>query len=152
MELKEFLIKAKKATYASTGEGGEKVLEDGSKELIFKEATFKYRDRYFGFDPFVGEEIVWKEDQLIWAMNYYGKIFGEQVPAKEIYTFLKKALNLVEEKRPFRGPSELEEGDFKYVDVNNGTLEMFEGKEEIFYKGELVYFLYYHGGFLKTKN
>ena len=29
MELKEFLIKAKKATYASTGEGGEKVLEDG---------------------------------------------------------------------------------------------------------------------------
>tara|TARA_Y100000310_G_C20695329_1_gene825268 strand:+ start:1290 stop:1748 length:459 start_codon:yes stop_codon:yes gene_type:complete len=152
MELNSFLIKAKKATYASSGEGGENQLEDGSKELIFEEGVFKYRDRYFGFDPFVGEEIVWKDNQLFWAMNYFGKIFGEQISAKEIYNFLKKAMSLVEEKRPFRGPSEFEEGDFKYVDVSKGTIEMFEGKEEIFYKGELVYFLYYHGGFVKTKN
>ena len=151
MELKEFLIKAKKATYASSGEGINNALEDGSKELIFEENPFKYKDRYFGFDPFVGQEIVWKNNQLVWAMNYYGKILGDIISQKEVYNFLKKALSLVEEKRPFRGPSEFEENDFKYVDESNGTIDLFEGKEEIFYKGQIVYILYYHGGSARNK-
>jgi len=54
----KFIIKAKQNTYAKSGEGGEEVLADGSKELVFKEKNFKYRDRYFGFNPFIGQEVV----------------------------------------------------------------------------------------------
>jgi len=73
----------------------ERVLEDGAKELTFKEDGFRYRDRYYGFNPFVGQEIVWKDNKIVWSMNYYGKIISEIVPPKEIYNFLKKALRQV---------------------------------------------------------
>ena len=88
MELSKFLVKAKIATYASEGEGGEKDLEDGSKELTYEEEEFRYRDRYFGFNPFSGEEVVWKNNEFIWVMNYYGKVVSDKIPAKQIYEFL----------------------------------------------------------------
>ena len=47
-QLSKFLVKAKINTYASSGEGGEKILPDGGKEFEFEEKEFKYRDRYFG--------------------------------------------------------------------------------------------------------
>jgi len=65
MELSKFLVKAKISTYASEGEANEIVLEDGAKELTFEDGEFKYRDRYYGFNPFVGEEIVWKNGKII---------------------------------------------------------------------------------------
>ena len=43
-QLNKFLVKAKINTYASSEEGGEKILPDGSKEFEFKEREFKYRD------------------------------------------------------------------------------------------------------------
>ena len=57
-ELSKFLIKAKINSYASGGEGSRRVLEDGGKEFVFEEGQLKYRDRYFGFSPFIGQEIV----------------------------------------------------------------------------------------------
>ena len=45
MELRQFLVLAKISTYASEGEGGERMLADGSKELTFQKGGFKYRDR-----------------------------------------------------------------------------------------------------------
>lgn len=44
-QLSKFLVEAKINTYASSGEGGEKILPDGSKELEFEKKEFKYRDR-----------------------------------------------------------------------------------------------------------
>ena len=95
MKLEQFLVKAKINAYASEGEGGEETLADGSKELTFQEGGFRYRDRYFGFDPFIGEEIVWHGDRVIWAMNYYGTVFDEVVPADQVYRFLGKAMRRV---------------------------------------------------------
>lgn len=90
MKLSKFLVKAKIATYASAGEANEKVLEDGCKELLFEEDKFKYRDRYYGFNPFFGEEIVWQNGKIIWSMNYFGRIFSDAVPAKEVYQLSRK--------------------------------------------------------------
>jgi len=84
-QLSKFLVKAKINTYASSGEGGEKILPDGSKEFEFEEKEFKYQDRYFGFNPFIGEEIVWQNGKVVWGMNYYGEIVSEIIPAKSIY-------------------------------------------------------------------
>jgi len=64
-QLNKFLVKAKINTYTSSGEGGEKVLPDGSKEFKFIEKELKYRDRYFGFNPFVGQEIVFQNRKII---------------------------------------------------------------------------------------
>ncbi|MBX4201003.1 XRE family transcriptional regulator [Candidatus Parcubacteria bacterium] len=149
MELNEFLVKAKKNTYASNGEGGENKLEDGSKELTFEEGDFKYRDRYFGNKAFIGEEIIWKDGEAVWGMNYYGRMLSESMDMGKLYGFLKKALLEVHESMPFRGPKELQDGDFIYSNSVADTKDSFRGEEVIFYKDEKIYELKYHGGLIK---
>ena len=151
MELKQFLVKAKISGYASGGEGSEQVLSDGCKELTFQEGELRYRDRYFGFSPFVGEEVVWRNDEVIWAMNYYGLVFEDDAPADQVYRFLGQAMQQVKEDRPFRGPGSWKGQDFEYVDESQGTVELFTGLERIFYRGKEIYRLNYHGGLVKTK-
>jgi hypothetical protein len=150
MELTQFLIKAKTNTYATGGEGGERILVDGSKELTFEEGGFVYRDRYFGFDPFIGEEVVWQAGEVVWAMNYYGWVVEPIVATGEVYQFLQKAMRQVEADRPFRGPSHYAEGDFEYHDTSQGSIEGFQGTEKILYKGRQVYRLVYHGGLVRS--
>ncbi|MDP3244459.1 MAG: DUF5680 domain-containing protein [bacterium] len=150
-QLSEFLVKAKINTYASSGEGGEKILPDGSKEFEFKEGEFKYRDRYFGFNPFLGEEIVFQNKKIVLGMNYYGKIVSKIVPPKEIYQFLREVLRSVQKNKPFRGPDRLKKDNWEYFNKVKGTVEEFKGEETIFYKGELVYKLTYHGGIIMER-
>jgi hypothetical protein len=147
MKLEQFLVKAKVSAYASGGEAG--ILADGCKELTFQEGEFKYRDRYFGWNPFVGEEVVWEGDRITWAMNYYGLVFDEVVPAGQVYAFLQEAMNQVKEDRPFRGPQRLMKGDYEYTDESQGDVERFSGVERIFYQGREIYRLNYHGGRVK---
>jgi hypothetical protein len=146
MELNKFLVKAKVNTYASVGESKEIILEDGAKELTYEDGEFKYRDRYYGFSPFVGQEIVWKNNKIVWTMNYYAKLSSDTISPKEFYTFLQKALKQVQEDRPFRGPNNFKEDDLEYVDESTGNVNRFKGTEKIVYKGEEVFQLNYHGG------
>ncbi len=97
-QLSKFLVKAKISTYASSGEGGEKILEDGSKEFEFKEGEFRYKDRYFGYNPFIGEEIVWQNEKVVWGMNYYGKVVSKIISPKQIYQFLQGTLRKIPKK------------------------------------------------------
>ena len=145
-QLTKFLIKAKINTYASSGERREKILPDGSKEFEFEEKKNKYRDRYVGYNPFIGEEIVWQNEKVIWGMNYYGEIVSEIIPAKKIYHFLQESLKRITDDKPFRGPDNFKKDGFKYVNKVKGTVERFEGQETIFYKKQLVYKLSYYGG------
>ena len=149
MVLQEFLVKAKVATYATAVEDGEQKLEDSSKELVYEEGDWKYRDRYFGFNPFIGEEIVWRSGTIVWGMNYYGKILSETIDTEELYTFLKKVLSQVEESMPFRGPKTFNEKAFNYRNSYSGSIEEFRGLEMILYQGRRVYELQYHGGTVK---
>jgi len=150
-QLSKFLVKAKINTYASSGEGEEKNLPDGSKELEFEEKEFKYRDRYFGFNLFIGEEIVWQNEKIVWGMNYYGRITSEKIPVKQIYQFLQEALKKVTENKPFRGPDNFKQGDFEYFNKIEGNVENFNGEEKIFHKKQLVYQLRYSGGLIIGK-
>jgi hypothetical protein len=148
-KLNNFLVKAKINAYASNGEDEEKILPDGSKEFKFKEGEFKYRDRYFGFNPFIGEEVVFRKGEVIWGMNYYGKIISENIPPKQIYQFLQEALKKTTEDKPFRGPNSFKKDDFEYINNAKGTFEEFIGQENILYKKQIVYRLNYHGGLIK---
>lgn len=147
-QLSKFLVKAKINTYASSREGGEKILPDGSKEFEFKEKEFKYRDRYFGFNSFIGQEIVWQNEKVVWGMNYYGKIVLEIIPAKDIYQFLQEALKKITKDKPFRGPDNFKNDDFKYINKTKGAIKGFKGEEIIFYKEQIVYKLNYQGGLI----
>lgn len=146
-ELVQFLIEAKLKTYASGLEG--KRLEDGSKELIYENGELRYRDKYFGFNPFIGQEIVFLEGKPIWGMNYRGEVVSDLVAAESIYEFLRRALSKIPEDKPFRGPHLFKEDDFEYENEVEGTIEKFKGIEKIFFKGRVVYVAFYHGGFLR---
>jgi hypothetical protein len=146
MEFVEFLLRAKLKTYATGGEGNERNLEDGTREMSYREGDFFYRDRYFGFNPFIGEEVVWRNGKVIWAMNYYGAVIDEAVAAGDVYLFLQKAMQQITIERPFRGPNEYSEGDFRYQDESEGYVDQFSGEEKIFFQDRQVYFLKYHGG------
>ncbi|HNY35908.1 MAG TPA: DUF5680 domain-containing protein [Candidatus Pacearchaeota archaeon] len=145
----EFLLKAKINTYASNGENEEKILEDGSKELVYKNNEWEYRDRYFGFNPFIGEEIIFKDSKIFWGMNYYGRIISDKVETEQIYQFLKKSLRLAKIEYPFRGPIDFQENNWIYKNKINGIANNFTGKESIYFKQEKVYELIYHGGIIK---
>jgi len=154
MNLSQFLVKAKINTYATEGEGGEKILDDGCRELIYEETGFKYRDRYYGFDPFVGEEVVFENNKAIWGMNYFGMITSKTIEGDivgQFLDFLKESLRQVPEDKPFRGPVNFKNNDFEYTNQVEGNVERFVGKEKILYKGEEVYTLNYHGGLIKFK-
>ena len=143
MKLREFLVKAKKATYAN-----EKVKEikikGGGKVLTFSKGKFRYQDKYFGTNPFYGEEIVLLNRKVIWIMNYCG-----QAKNKEVYTFLKKSLKRVEKNKPFRGPTKFKEGKFEYTNKVLGNMEGFIGEEKITKNKKQIYGGHYHGGFVK---
>ena len=147
-KLCKFLVKAKINTYASGREGT--ILTDGTKKLTFEEGEFVYRDKYYGFNPFIGEEVVFCKGKCTWGMNYYGYIIpSESISQKEVYEFLRKALKRVSEEKPFRGPEEYEENSFKYVNNVEGDVSRFNGTEKIFYNGKEIYRLLYHVGYTR---
>ncbi len=146
MTLNNFLIHAKINTYATSGEGDENILEDGSKELNFEQDEFRYRDRYFGSNPFIGEEVVWQGDKIVWGMNYYGLVTSDILEPKKVYQFLKIALKKVTPEKPFRGPNNFKSDNFEYTNNCEGDINIFKGEEIIKYKNQIVYKLYYHGG------
>src|SRR3989344_7846682 len=101
-KLSAFLIKAKKATYASGNKATK--LADGFEEFVFENGDYRYRDRYHARDPqpFGGQEVVWRDGKAVWIMNYYGFMLGKKEASEGVYGFLRKAMALVSEARPFR--------------------------------------------------
>ena len=60
-KLVEFLIKAKKATYA--GKGAETApSREKSHDLIYRDGDYMYYDTYLGTGKFAGEEALWIKD------------------------------------------------------------------------------------------
>ncbi|KKT26206.1 MAG: hypothetical protein UW11_C0019G0017 [Parcubacteria group bacterium GW2011_GWA2_43_9b] len=145
-QLNKFLVKAKISTYASSGESEEKLFPDGSKEFEFRKKELKYRDRYFGFNPFLGQEVVFQKGKIVWGMNYYSEIISKIIPPKQVYQFLQRALKKIPDGKPFRGPRRFKKDNFQYFNEVKGVVEKFEGEEKIFYKRKLIYRLIYHGG------
>lgn len=51
-ELRQFLIRAKKAGYAAGGESVTTQESDGSRSTRFEEGEFKFHDNFFGGEPY----------------------------------------------------------------------------------------------------
>ena len=142
--LVEFLIRAKKATYA--GKGAETISSrEKSHDLTYRDGDYMYYDTYLGSARFAGEEALWIKNTPFWSMNYIGRVIGSPFSGD----FLKEALLLVPEDKPFRGPETYSNGDYTYHCKTEGTFEWFHGKETICYKGLQIYECIFHGGLVE---
>ncbi len=150
-KLCEFLCKAKKGTYAA-GNGVNKIIEaDKSTSLFFQEGNLKYHDNYFGGEPFGGREVVFEQGEPIYLMAYYGLVDKSVSDFEPIYGFLQKALSLIPNDYPFRGPDEYSEGDLVYINKHIGEIDDFSGEEIITKNGQEIFRTKYIGGFVNQR-
>lgn len=143
-EVTEFLIKAKKQTYAAKKGKIDSTRKDAT-DYTFTEGDYTYIDSFVGSSKFAGEEIVYNKDTAVWSMNYYGIVLHEDFNGD----FLKKALLEVPDEMPYRGPALFVTGDYIYYNDVELHECYFSGKEVIFYLNHKVYEGVYHGGFLE---
>jgi hypothetical protein len=149
-ELSAFLNEANKSTYANKDAPRVAPSRLRSEDYHFEKGNLAYHDTYFGARDFIGEEIVYKDQVPVWGANYFGFILAEDIAAKDVYGFLRKAL--MQEYGgviPVRGPESFSEGDWNYRFSVEGGLENFSGQEEILLHGKTVYRCLIHGGFIQ---
>lgn len=154
-QLCEFLVKAKKAGYAS-GDKAKKIKEKNkSKTITFKYGYWEYNDNYFGGEPYGGREVVFYKNQPVYMMVYYGLVYEKINNFKEVYKFLQEAITLIPKVKPFRGPKKYQNGNFVYLNDFNGDITNFSGEEIIKLKNKEIYKAKYMGGLVdqrKEKN
>lgn len=150
-ELKSFLVKAKKATYASGDESVKIINDDKSTTLIFEEGDWKYHDNYFGGEPYGGREVVFFQGHPVYIMTYYGWVDEKAENVKEVYAILQKTLTLIPKDKPYRGPKELNESDYSYSNNFQGEIDNFSGEEIIKLDGQEVYRAKYMGGLVDQR-
>lgn len=141
-DLKKFLYDANANSYA----GAAKEIapqRPGFDELEYKKGDWYFRDSYVGSYFAPGQEFVYFKGKPVWAMAYAGgmkfKYHGEREITKETIVFLKKSLIAMEPDKPYRGPVEFAEGEFRYISTLNGDIKDFIGNEKI-YKGDKLVF------------
>ncbi|MEI7451694.1 MAG: DUF5680 domain-containing protein [Candidatus Falkowbacteria bacterium] len=149
--LREFLIEAKKSTYAS-GDAAHKVKEyDKSTTLVFESGDFKYHDNYFGGEPFGGREVVFFKGAPIYIMTYYGLVNKAIADCNGVYRVLQHALSLIPENKPYRGPNEYVDGAYIYLNKSIGEIDDFSGEEIIKLDGREIYRARYVGGLVDQR-
>ncbi|GMQ56064.1 hypothetical protein AN1V17_04560 [Vallitalea sediminicola] len=140
----QVLCRAKKSIHK------DKSIEDKNSvnnayDMQYSEGDFKYINKYHGREQFLGEELLRKDDNPIWGMNYNGRIIGEGFSEG----FLKEALALVTKEHPYRGPMVYQNGQYKYHCIVNGEFQWFQGYEEIFFNDIKIYECVFNGGYIK---
>lgn len=151
-KIKDFLIEAKKQTYANNL--GERMASTrlNSKDYEYKKDNMIYHDTYFGGTRFIGEEVVYIDNKTYWAMNYYGVTLDETLGEETMDNALRPALMLVGNDVniiPVRGPKEFINGEYKYTFKVEGDLNCFYGVETIYKNDVKMYELKCSGGLIK---
>lgn len=152
IDLQNFLIEAKKETYANGTVEKAKSTRRGSSDYEYKNDKYSYHDTYFGGTDFQGQEVVYQqEDTPIWGMVYYGRTLDESLSEEAMDNALRPALMQVGEDDtiPVRGPKEFENQGYKYTFEVTGDLTNFEGEETIEKEGKKIYTLKCHGGMIR---
>ncbi len=148
MDLKSFIFEAKSEALARDGRGEESTRSDGGLGFYFELGEFSYRDTYYGFSPFAGQELVWIRNKPLWVTNYFAEFVSVKVTRHDIFRFQHQALVAQNRELPFRGPTDFALGSFHYNSITSGDMEYFSGSERIGFEGEPVFILHFHGGML----
>ncbi|CAN5748563.1 DUF5680 domain-containing protein [soil metagenome] len=149
-EFTHFLNAANKATYANREAPKAESLRPSSEDYHFEQGDLTYHDTYFGSRDFMGEEVVYKTEKPVWAMNYYGYVLKDEISTSDAYKILRSALmQEYEDILPVRGPKEYSEGEYAYRNSVEGDLDRFIGSEEILLNDQIIYRCWYHGGMIR---
>lgn len=147
--LNAFIVRAKAATYVGDGEHVAPC-RSGSHDLRFSEGEWAYHDSYFGGTDFIGEEVVYLAEKPAWAMNYYGRILRDDLlTAAQAGQMIKASLSRMYRQGRFLGGFEHTENDLTYIDLSEGNVDCFHGREIIRRGQEVAYELLYHGGLIR---
>lgn len=151
--LYDFIKKAGRVTYATSGVESVTYDKNGFKELNFTEGDYSYRDTYTGFFRSRGIEIVTYKNEPVWVASYGGGMLKEDADfALETFHFLKQAFLTDEvDFQTFRGPHHFEHDKWGYKYEQEGDIEEFTGSEEIYFDNKLVFFHRIIGGLIKQK-
>ena len=145
--LVDFLVQARRETYAiSHGES----LDDTTEQMVWSFEDWRYCDRYAGTNPYGGQELVWRGNQVVWMMNYYAEVLSDTVPINQIYAYQREVLGQPDREHLMRGPERHRRGDFAYQNTVDGELSDFIGEETIVFKNEKVYRMRFHGGSVRA--
>lgn len=148
-ELNSFVVAAKRATYVGGGARAEPT-RPGSHDLVLAQGPWGYRDSYFGGMDFIGQEVVWRDEEPVWAMNYYGYILRpDLIDAVRAGETIKAALSAMYAEGRFLGGFEWRGPHGVYRDTSSGGVEHFLGREVILVGGTEAYALDYFGGLIK---
>ena len=150
--IEEFLIEAKKQTYAN--ENTPKIASSrlNSNDYEYRKDNMIYHDTFFGGTNFIGEEVVYIDNKTYWAMNYYGTTLDGNLSEEAIDKALRPALMKVGEDKnviPVRGPKEFINGEYRYTFEINGDINCFNGIETIYKNNVKIYELRCTGGLIK---
>lgn len=156
-EIIEFLIEAKKQTYANSNIKKVEPSRLGSSDYHYENKMqgekMIYHDTYFGGTKFMGCEVVYQEGNTPkWGMNYYGVTLDNDLSEEAMDKALRPALMKVGEDKsvlPVRGPARLENEGYVYTFNSEGEIDNFTGVEEIYKDGKLIYRLRCHGGIIE---
>ena len=150
--IEDFLIEAKKQTYANENVSKTASSRLNSNDYEYKKDNMIYHDTFFGGTNFIGEEVVYIDNKTYWAMNYYGTTLDENLSEETMDKALRPALMKVGENNnviPVRGPKEFINGEYKYAFKVNGDINCFNGIETIYKNNVKIYELKCTGGLIK---
>lgn len=140
-KLVKFRLEANVNTYAAYMNETDSTRYD-SHDFSYRNGSYTYHDTYVGREQFSGEEAIWYQGKSQYAMNYMGRVLGQQFSGD----FLKEALRKADKKMPYRGPEYYQSGEYIYKCNVVGDFRWFQGYEEIYCNNEKVYECYFHGG------
>lgn len=143
-EMIRFRLEANVNTYAAFMNETDSTRLD-SHDYRYEKGEYVYHDTYVGGEQFAGEEAVWRNGKAVYAMNYMGRVIGENFSGN----FLKEALRNADYRMPYRGPEYYQAGEYTYKCKVSGDINWFQGHEEIYWGEKKVYECYFHGGLLK---
>ena len=147
--LNRFIVAAKRATYVGNGERATPS-RARAHDLVHEEGAWAYRDSYFGGTDFLGQEVVWLNEEPVWAMNYYGYILRQDlIDGSRSGATLKAALTHMYVEGRFLGGIRWTGEHGTYVDRSEGDVAHFHGREYIEVGGVEAYALDYFGGLIK---
>ncbi len=148
-DLHTFIVRAKQATYVGNGL---QLLPYrlGSHDLQYADGPWVYRDSYVGESDFIGQEVVYYQRNVAWAMNYFARIVQpEQITSAQAGSVITQSLSQLYAQGRFLGGWKYQINNLHYVDTNEGDVQYFTGREWIDQDGDMVYELIYHGGLMK---
>lgn len=148
-DLANFLSKAQ-APHAN-GTSNATRLEDGSVLISYEDGDWKFRDEFYGGEPYGGREIIHYKQKPVWIMVYYGRVYNTQLSADDVYDFLRLALQFPPKDLPLRGPDEFKRDRLTYRNSVSGDLSNYQGVETIFEDGTEIYRATYQGGLVDQR-